>query len=98
MMADHAAGRCAQYAVMTGIMPPINAPLMQPLASAGIAVTASPSVNANPKKKAFMFVRSGVRSVPVAMWVRPAAKQEAADRCDPPPLWCLRQRNAANRL
>jgi len=29
-----------------------------------------------------MLVRSGVRFVPVAMWVRAAAKQEAADRCD----------------
>jgi hypothetical protein len=74
---------------------------MQPLASAGIAVTASPSVNAHPKNVAlnlaFMFVRSGDRSVSLAMWVRSAAKQEAADRCDPPPL-VLTLRNAANRL
>jgi len=38
-----------------------------------------------------MLVRSGVRFVPVAMWVRAAAKQEAADRCDPPPRWGFRR-------
>jgi hypothetical protein len=54
--------------------------LMQPLASADIAAAASASDNAHPNNKAFMSAAPAACFVPPAMWVRPSAKQEAADR------------------